>query len=44
MVNPPSYDFTLESELSFPVDVEVGGATVFVMPIEKFKQFLSNFK
>lgn len=39
MVNPPSYDFTLESELSFPVDVEVGGATVFVMPIEKFKQF-----
>ncbi len=39
MVNPPSYDFTLESELSFPVDVEVGGATVFVLPIEKFTQF-----
>lgn len=39
MVNPPSYDFTLESELTFPVDVEVGGATVFVLPIEKFLQF-----
>ncbi|HLQ75617.1 MAG TPA: cyclic-di-AMP receptor [Alloiococcus sp.] len=39
MVNPPSYDFTLESDLSFPVDVEVGGATVFVLPIEKFTQF-----
>ncbi len=39
MVNPPSFDFTLESDLSFPVDVEVGGATVFVLPIEKFTQF-----
>lgn len=39
MVNPPSYDFTLESDLSFPIDVEVGGATVFVLPIEQFNQF-----
>lgn len=39
MVNPPTYDFTLESELSFPVDVEVGGATVFVLPIDEFTQF-----
>lgn len=39
MVNPPSYDFTLESDLSFPIDVEVGGATVFVLPIDQFEQF-----
>lgn len=39
MVNPPTYDFTLESELTFPVDIEVGGATVFVLPIDQFTQF-----
>lgn len=39
MVNPPSYDFTLETELTFPIDIEVGGATVFVLPIDQFHQF-----
>jgi len=39
MVNPPSYDFSIETEFTYPVDVEVGGATVFVLPIDSFHQF-----
>ncbi|GAA0368194.1 cyclic-di-AMP receptor [Alkalibacterium iburiense] len=39
MMSPPSYDFTLESDLTYPVDVEVGGATLFVLPIDQFLQF-----
>lgn len=39
MMNPPSFDFTMETDLSYPVDVEVGGATVFVLPIDEFLQF-----
>lgn len=39
MMSPPSYDFTLESDLTYPVDIEVGGATLFVLPIEQFRQF-----
>ncbi|WP_347298698.1 cyclic-di-AMP receptor [Dolosigranulum savutiense] len=39
MVNPASYDFTIETDLTFPIDVEVGGATVFVLPVEAFHQF-----
>ncbi|GEK89049.1 cyclic-di-AMP receptor [Alkalibacterium putridalgicola] len=39
MMSPPSYDFTLESDLTYPVNVEVGGATIFVLPIDQFLQF-----
>lgn len=39
MVSPPSYDFSLEPELAFPIDVEVGGATIFVLPIEQFLHY-----
>ena len=39
MVNPTAYDFTIETDLTFPIDVEVGGATVFVLPVEAFHQF-----
>lgn len=39
MVTPPSYDFSLEPELAFPIDVEVGGATIFVLPIDSFLHF-----
>ncbi len=39
MMSPPSYDFTLETDLTYPVDVEVGGATLFVLPIDQFLQF-----
>jgi len=28
-----------DAYIPFPVEVEVGGATVFVMPIEQFHQF-----
>ncbi|COS38266.1 Uncharacterized protein conserved in bacteria [Streptococcus pneumoniae] len=28
-----------DSYIPYPVEVEVGGATVFVMPIEAFHQF-----
>ena len=28
-----------DSYVSYPVEVEVGGATVFVMPVDKFYQF-----
>lgn len=39
MVSPPAYDFSLEPELAFPIDVEVGGATIFVLPIDQFLHF-----
>ncbi|MFO8069249.1 MAG: cyclic-di-AMP receptor [Alkalibacterium sp.] len=39
MMSPPSYDFTLESDLTYPIKVEVGGATIFVLPIDQFLQF-----
>ena len=30
-----------DSYIPYPVEVEVGGATVFVMPVEKIPQILS---
>jgi uncharacterized protein YaaQ len=30
---------TSDSYVPFPVEVQVGGATVFVLPIERFEQF-----
>lgn len=36
---PVSLDATLDSQLTHPVEVQVGGATVFVMPVEGFHQF-----
>lgn len=35
---PPSYDFNFEMNLNYPIDVEVGGATVFVLDVEQFKK------
>ncbi|MDN6161654.1 MAG: cyclic-di-AMP receptor [Atopostipes sp.] len=35
---PPSYDFNFEIDLNYPIDVEVGGATVFVLDVEQFKK------
>lgn len=35
---PPTYDFNFEMNLNYPVDVEVGGATVFVLDVEQFKK------
>ena len=30
---------TAEAGQSYPIEVQVGGATVFVMPVESFHQF-----
>lgn len=35
---PPSYDFNFEMNLNYPMEVEVGGATVFVVDVEQFKK------
>ncbi len=35
---PPSYDFDFEMNLNYPIDVEVGGATVFILDVEQFKK------
>ena len=37
IMSPPSYDFNFEMNLNYPVDVEVGGATVFVLDVEDRK-------
>ena len=34
-----SLDVTLDGQVPYPVEVEVGGATVFVLPIEGFHQY-----
>jgi len=36
---PLHLDMGLDSAVNLPVKVEVGGATVFVLPIESFHQF-----
>ncbi|KFN92800.1 nitrogen regulatory protein P-II (GLNB) family protein [Tetragenococcus muriaticus PMC-11-5] len=37
--SPMTLNVSLEGQVSYPVEVEVGGATVFVLPIEKFQQY-----
>ncbi|HAJ53404.1 MAG TPA: hypothetical protein DCL56_01715, partial [Lactobacillus sp.] len=32
-------DATSDSSMAYPVEVQVGGATVFVLPIESFHRF-----
>ena len=36
---PVSLDATMDSHMSYPIEVQVGGATVFVMPVEGFHRF-----
>lgn len=38
IMSPPSYDFNFEMNMNYPVDVEVGGATVFVLEVDQFKK------
>lgn len=39
-VTPPvNLDMIGDSAMTYPIEVQVGGATVFVMPVEQFKQF-----
>ncbi len=36
MTPPVNMDATMDSSMSYPIEVQVGGATVFVMAIEQF--------
>lgn len=39
MLPPTSFDVTMESTFPYPIEVEVGGATVFVMPIDRHERY-----
>ncbi|QIL46356.1 hypothetical protein G7081_04395 [Vagococcus coleopterorum] len=39
MTSPVSLDVNMDSYFSVPIPVQVGGATVFIMPVESFHQF-----
>ncbi len=39
MITPVSSMGVTDSFVSFPLDVKVGGATVFVLPVEQFHKF-----
>ena len=39
MTPPVNLDATSDSSMAYPIEVQVGGATVFVMPIEAFHRF-----
>lgn len=39
MTPPVNLDATMDATASYPVEVQVGGATVFVLPIDSFLQF-----
>ena len=36
---PMSLDVSLDGQVPYPVEVEVGGATVFVLPVEDFHRY-----
>lgn len=36
---PVSLDLSLDGQVPYPVEVEVGGATVFVLPVDAFQHF-----
>ncbi|GEO74855.1 hypothetical protein FD30_GL001876 [Levilactobacillus namurensis DSM 19117] len=39
MAPPVNLDAQLDNTSSYPVEVQVGGATVFVLPVDQFHQF-----
>lgn len=39
MTPPVNLDAQLDNTSSYPVEVQVGGATVFVLPVDQFHQF-----
>lgn len=39
MTSPIGLDVNMDSYFSVPVPIQVGGATVFILPIESFHQF-----
>lgn len=36
---PVTLDLSMDGQVPYPVEVEVGGATVFVLPVEGFHQY-----
>ncbi|WP_071131827.1 cyclic-di-AMP receptor [Enterococcus timonensis] len=36
---PVSLDLSLDGQVPYPVEVEVGGATCFVLPVDAFQQY-----
>ncbi|MGX7244912.1 cyclic-di-AMP receptor [Enterococcus quebecensis] len=36
---PVTLDLTMDGQVPYPVEVEVGGATVFVLPVDGFHQY-----
>ncbi|EKZ0063963.1 cyclic-di-AMP receptor [Enterococcus faecalis] len=36
---PVTLDITMDGQIPYPVEVEVGGATCFVLPVEGFHQY-----
>ena len=38
VTTPVTLDISLDGQVPYPVEVEVGGATVFVLPVEGFHQ------
>lgn len=36
---PVTLDISMDGQIPYPVEVEVGGATVFVLPVEGFHQY-----
>ena len=43
MTPPVNLDAQLDSTSAYPVEVQVGGATVFVMPVEQFHRFRGKY-
>lgn len=39
ITSPMSLDLSIDSPIPYPLEVEVGGATVFVLPVERFHHF-----
>lgn len=39
VLTPMSLDISLDGQVPYPVEVEVGGATVFVLPVDGFHQY-----
>ena len=39
VTTPVTLDISLDGQVPYPVEVEVGGATVFVLPVEGFHQY-----
>lgn len=39
ITTPMSFDMPMDAHTGYPIEIQVGGATVFVMPVESFHHF-----